>query len=91
MVVGLSVGNVAFATTIEHSDISHNRLAASATAGSVLLQGAGIGHLNGAPLVLHDTTVARNVATGNGPGEWIRAVASGTEAWTHPVPSGRFA
>jgi hypothetical protein len=65
---GLSVGNDAFPTTITHSDISGNRLAASTTTGSVALQGAGIGHLNGAPLVLRDTTVARNLATGNGPG-----------------------
>jgi hypothetical protein len=68
MFAGLSVGNGAFATTIKHSDISRNRLAASTTSGSVTLQGAGIGHLGGAPLVLRDTTVARNVATGNGPG-----------------------
>ena len=68
MFAAISVGNGTFATTITHSDISRNRLAASTTSGSVTLQGAGIGHLNGAPLVLRDTTVARNVATGNGPG-----------------------
>ena len=68
MFAGLSVGNGAFATTITHSDISRNRLAASTTSGSVTLQGAGVGHLSGAPLVLRDTTVARNVAIGNGPG-----------------------
>jgi hypothetical protein len=68
MFAALSVGNGAFATTITHSNISGNRLAASTTSGYVTLQGAGIGHLNGAPLVLRGTTVARNVATGNGPG-----------------------
>ena len=68
MFAALSVGNGAFATTITHSDISGNRLAASTISGSVTLQGAGIGHLNGAPFVLRDTTVARNVAKANGPG-----------------------
>jgi hypothetical protein len=68
MFAALSVGNGAFATTITHSDIRGNRLTASTTSGSLILQGAGIGHLNGAPLVLRDTTVARNVATGNAPG-----------------------
>jgi hypothetical protein len=68
MFAGLSVGNGTFATTITHSDISSNQLAASNTSGSVTLQGAGIGHVNGAPLVLRDTTVTRNLATGKGPG-----------------------
>ena len=65
MFAGLSVANGATATTITHSEISRNRLAASTTSGSVTLQGAGVGHLDGAPLVLRDTTVGRNVATGN--------------------------
>ena len=67
MFAAISVGNGAFATTINRSDISRNRLVASTTSGSVIVQGAGVGHLNGAPFVLRDTTVARNVATANGP------------------------
>lgn len=34
---------------------------------SAQIQGAGVGHLSSAPLVLRDTTVASNVAIGNGP------------------------
>jgi hypothetical protein len=77
MFAAISAGNGAFPTTIKHSDISRNRLIASTTSGSLILQGAGIGHLNGAPLVLRDTTVARNVATGTGPG----GMAQGGGIW----------
>jgi hypothetical protein len=77
MFAAISVGNGAFATTINRSDISRNRLVASTTSGSVILQGAGVGHLNGAPFVLRDTTVARNFATGNGPG----GMAQGGGIW----------
>jgi hypothetical protein len=73
MFAGLGVENGAFATTTKHSDSSHNRVAASTTSGSVTLRGAGIGHLNGAPLVLRETTVTRNVATG----KWTRRNRSG--------------
>jgi hypothetical protein len=77
MFAAISAGNGAFATTIKHSDISGNQLAASTTSGSIIAQGAGIGHLNDAPLVLRDTTVARNVATGDGSG----GLAQGGGVW----------
>lgn len=67
MFAAISAGNGSFATTIKHSHISRNHLAASTASGSAIAQGAGIGHLGGAPFVLQDTTVARNIATGNGP------------------------
>jgi hypothetical protein len=67
MFAAISAGNEAFPTTINHSNISRNQLAASTTSGSAIAQGAGIGHLGGAPFVLQDTNVARNIATANGP------------------------
>ena len=77
MFAALSAGNGTFTTTIRHSVISGNRLVASTTTGSVIVQGAGIGHLNGAPFVLQNTTVARNLATGHGPG----GLAQGGGIW----------
>ena len=67
MFAAISAGNGTFATTITHSDISRNQLAASTASGSAIAQGAGIGHLGGAPFVLQDTDVARNIASANGP------------------------
>ena len=64
---GLSAGNGTFATTIRRTVISGNRLAAVTSTGSIVLQGAGIGHLNGAPFVLRASSVRRNVAVGSGP------------------------
>jgi hypothetical protein len=65
MFAGLSAGNGAFATTIQHGDISRNRLDASTTSGSVTLQGAGITAQGGGiftiarPSIRH-TTIAHN-------------------------------
>lgn len=64
---GLSSGNPHRTTTISHSAVNGNRLSATTATGSITLQGAGIGHLNGAPLVLRRTTIKRNVGTGTGP------------------------
>jgi hypothetical protein len=80
---GLSSGNPSLTTTMRHSDISGNRLHASTITGSIIVQGAGIGHLNGGPLLIRDTTIRENVGTGNGP----KGIAQGGGIW-NATPDG---
>jgi hypothetical protein len=79
----LSSGNSSLTTTIRQSDISRNRVHASTNTGSITVQGAGIGHLNGGPLLIRDTTISRNVGIGNGP----KGTAQGGGIW-NATPDG---
>ncbi len=63
----LSAGSDTHRTSVTHTDVSDNHLKATTVSGSFRLQGAGIGHLNGAPLIVTDTTVTHNRAAGTGP------------------------
>jgi hypothetical protein len=80
---GLSAGNPSLTTTVRHSNISRNRLHASSSTGSITVQGAGIGHLNGAPFLVRDTTITGNAGTGNG----ATGIAQGGGIW-NATPDG---
>ncbi len=69
-------------TTVRDSVIRDNRLSATTTSGSAIVQGAGIQNIG--QLTLRDTVVADNTGTAYG----SAGIAQGGGVWNSPVPNG---